>query len=125
MKTITKFLFICAFILVGAGCSNDDDGKSTTLIFTPLAEISNSETLTYDIGVFGDSELTTIIFQAENAITSELRENPETGNIEYIYQAQAGFIGTDRVHIQTETGPLGSPDSSPVMIAKITIKVSE
>ncbi len=125
MKTFTRFLLICTIVLVGVSCSNDDDGKSTTLIFTPTAEISNSNTLTYDIGVFGDPELTTIIYQAENARISELRENPETGNIEYVYQANEGFIGTDRVHIQTETGPLGSPESSPVMIARITIKVSE
>ncbi|MBX2827825.1 MAG: hypothetical protein KTR22_06665 [Flavobacteriaceae bacterium] len=125
MKTITKLLLICVVIMAGVSCSNDDDNKSTTLIFTPLAEISNSELLTYDIGVFGDPELTTITFQAENALISELRENEETGNIEYVYQATSGFIGTDRVHIQTETGPLGSPESSPVMIARITIQVSE
>ncbi|WP_461303361.1 hypothetical protein [Aureisphaera sp.] len=125
MKTITKFILICAVALVGLSCSNDDDGKSTTLIFTPLAEVSNNNTLIYDIGVFGDPELTTIIYQAENARISELRENPETGNIEYVYLANDGFIGTDRVHIQTETGPLGSPESSPVMIARITIQVSE
>ncbi|MDC8003422.1 hypothetical protein POV27_05130 [Aureisphaera galaxeae] len=125
MKTITKFLLICAVVLAGVSCSNDDDGKSTTLIFTPLAEVDNSSTLIYDLGVFGDPELTTIIFQAENARISELRQNEETGDIEYVYLAEEGFIGTDRVHIQTETGPLGSPESSPVMIAQITIKVSE
>lgn len=106
-----------------SACS-DDDEKSTTLIFTPTATISNSETLTYDMGVFGDPELTTITHQAEYAEVSEILVHPETGEVFYRYKPQAGFIGRDYVHVMTETGPLGDPDSSPIIIAKITIEVS-
>ena len=126
MKRGFFFYIILTLTIVFVGCSSDDDSepKSTTLVFTPTASISNSQDLSYGFGVFGDPELTRIIYQAENAEVSTLVEHPETGEIYYYYKPKAGFIGRDYVQIQTETGPLGSPESSPVIIAKITIEVS-
>lgn len=128
-KTMKRLFFLPLFFIVFTlivSCSNDDDRepKSTTLIFTPSASITNSQDLRYGLGAFGDPELTRIVYQAENAEVSELVEHPETGEIYYYYKPKSGFIGRDYVQIQTETGPLGSPDSSPVIIAKITIEVS-
>lgn len=125
-----KLRFFLPIILMALSvlisCSKDDDRepKSTTLVFTPTASISNSQDLRYGLGAFGDPELTRIVYQAENAEFSELVEHPETGEIFYYYKPKSGFIGRDYVQIQTESGPLGSPESTPVIIAKITIEVS-
>jgi len=112
-------------MLLGS-CSRDDnqEPKSTTLVFTPTVGISNSQDLSYGFGVFGDPELTRIVYQAEDAEISTLLEHPQTGEIYYFYKPKPGFIGRDFVQIQTETGPLGSSESKPVIIAKITIEVS-
>lgn len=125
MKRRFFFTVLLTSFIFGA-CSNDDnqETKSTTLVFTPTASISNTEDVTYGLGIFGDPELTTIVFQAQNAEISTLVEHPETGEVYYYYKPKAGFMGQDFVQIQTETGPLGSPESSPVIIAKITIEVS-
>lgn len=118
-----KILFIAAFFFF-TSCSNEDDDKSTTLIFTPTASISNSETLTYNLGNFGDATLTSIQIQARFGEISELRVHETTGEVYYFYQPKAGFIGRDYVRLKTETGPLGSPDSETVWQANITIEVS-
>ncbi|MEZ4875645.1 MAG: hypothetical protein R2793_09430 [Flavobacteriaceae bacterium] len=118
-----KTLLIASFFLFIA-CSKDDEGKSTTLIFTPSLSISNSETLTYDLGNFGDKNLTSILSQAKNAELSELRIDETTGKVYYFYQPKAGFIGHDFIQLITETGPLGSPDSTIAMQANITIEIS-
>lgn len=121
-----RLLLIVAFILVlgVTGCSNDDEVKSVALVFTPTVSISNSENVSYGLGPFGDMELTTILFQAQNAEISELRVHPETGEVMYFYQPKPGFIGQDHVQLRTESGPLGSPESTTVMRANITIEVS-
>lgn len=126
MKRRFFFSILLSFTILLGSCSKDDDRepRSTTLVFTPTASISNSSDLSYGFGVFGDPELTRIVYQAENAEVSQLVQHPETGEVFYYYKPKAGFIGRDYVQIQTETGPLGSPESSPVIIAKITIEVS-
>ena len=120
---LLKFVF-AATLLLFFGCANDDDGKTTALIFTPTASISNAETLTYNLGDFGNKNLTSIISQAQNAEVSELRVHETTGEVFYYYQPQAGFIGRDFVQLRTESGPLGSDESKTVWQANITIEVS-
>jgi hypothetical protein len=124
MKNLIRLIIIFLLIFGVNGCSKESEITSTALIFTPTASISNSETLSYGLGQFGDSELTAIISQAQNAEVSELRIQPETGEVIYFYQPKAGFIGIDHVQLRTESGPLGSPESTTVMRANITIEVS-
>lgn len=124
MKNLLLKSLLLATLIFNVSCSNDDEVKSTTLIFTPTASISNSETLTYNLGNFGDKNLTSILTQANNAEVSELRVNETTGEVYYFYQPQAGFIGRDFVRLITETGPLGSPESTIAMQANIDIEVS-
>lgn len=124
MKNRLFTLIAITLLVLLSGCSSDDEVKSTALVFTPSVSISNSETLRYSLGQFGDPELTTILYQAKNAEISELRTHPETGEIYYFYKPEAGFIGHDHVQLRTESGPLGSPESTTVMQANITIEIS-
>ena len=124
MRNLLLKSLLLVTLIFSVSCSNDDEVKSTTLIFTPTASISNSETLTYNLGAFGDKNLTSILTQANNAEVSELRVNETTGEVYYFYQPQAGFIGHDFVRLITETGPLGSPESTVAMQANIDIEVS-
>lgn len=124
MKKLFVLFLSFSLLVFFTGCSNDDEIKTTALIFTPTASISNSETLTYNLGQFGDINLTSIITQPRNAEISELRVIPETGEVVYFYQPKSGFIGQDFVRLRTESGPLGSPESTTIMQANITIEVS-
>lgn len=117
-------LILFLFILSMSSCSKDNEIKTTALIFTPTESISNTETLSYGLGQFGHAELTSITSQAQNAEISELRIHPVTGEVIYFYQPKAGFMGQDHVQLRTESGPLGSPESTTVMRANITIEVS-
>jgi len=111
MKNLLLKSLLVITLIFSVSCSNDDEVRTTTLIFTPTASISNSETLT-------------ILTQASNAEVSELRANETTGEVYYFYRPQAGFIGHDFVRLITETGPLGSPESTVAMQANIKIEVS-
>ncbi|MEZ4858096.1 MAG: hypothetical protein R2781_04735 [Flavobacteriaceae bacterium] len=124
MKNLLLKLVLVVTFFLTPSCANDDDGKSTKLIFTPMFSISNSETLNYNLGAFGDKNLTSILTQANHAEVSELRIDETTGEVFYYYQPKAGFIGRDFVQLITETGPLGSPESTVAMQANIDIEVS-
>jgi hypothetical protein len=124
MKNLSFKLLLLVPLFLFSNCANNDDEKSTVLIFTPTESIGSSETLTYPLGDFGDKNLTTILTQASNAEVSELRIHESTGEVYYFYQPKAGFIGQDFVRLRTETGPLGSPQSETVWQANITIEVS-
>jgi len=95
-------LFILITFLISTSCSNDDDANPEVTILN--ITISNTETYSYNLGVFGDEEGAGINIQAEHFEISETNRNPETEEINYNYKPEINYKGSDFVEISRSYG---------------------
>lgn len=122
MKKLLKLSIVLLVLISAIGCSNDDDRTSTVLIERSYL-VNDDQNITIDLGPLGNKTLTSIIVEPSNAEISRLQVNEATGDVEYFYKSVPGFIGQEVVRIETESGPLGDPDSKTIARYTFSIEV--
>lgn len=118
MKNLLTTMLLFALAFGFTACSNDDDRVSTVFIDRAYL-IDDDQNITVNLGPLGSETLTKIIVAPINAEISRLQVNDSTGAVEYFYEPIQGFIGEDIIRLETESGPIGDPDSN--VIARYTL----
>jgi len=88
-------------------------------------QVSNSATYQYPT-VGGDEEGALISQQAQHYRVSEIRRNASTNWVcIYVYQAQAGYVGSDCVELEIHTNKVGTPEHAGVSKLRVQFTVTE
>ena len=115
VNKISFFIFLISALLLSCR-KEDEDIQSFT--------ISNSDTLRYSLGFFGDEEGASIQEQATHYSLSRIGDGSNTPEWIYIYVASSSFVGTDYVEINSARGSDGmGKKNRDITISKITIHV--
>lgn len=122
MKKLLNLSLLLLLFVAAVSCSNDDDRTSTVLIERSYL-VSDDQNITIDLGPLGNKTLTSIVIEPSNAEISRIQMDEATGDIEYFYKPVSGFNGEEIIRIETESGPLGDPDSKIIARYNFTIEV--
>lgn len=105
-------------LLIGSGCTKvEKEFDSVT--------ISNTDTLKYSLGHFGDEEGATIEKQPKHALLSRMTSHTNSGEYFYLYLSDSSFTGSDYVELRSARGSDGESPNRDVIITKLTINVTE
>ena len=87
--------------------------------------ISNTDTLEYSLGFFGDEEGATIEKQPKHARLSDMTTDPNLGEYIYLYLADSSYTGSDYVELRSARGSDGESPNRDVIVTKLTITVQD
>lgn len=104
-------------------CSKDQEPTSTTFVFNRTLNLSNRETIQFNLGVFGQTEDVVILQNPTQAEINNLFIN-DKGQLIYAYKATPGYIGRDYVRFRSLNNPINEPDSKVIWEANFTIEIS-
>tara|TARA_Y100001954_G_C15413038_1_gene408433 strand:- start:70 stop:429 length:360 start_codon:yes stop_codon:yes gene_type:complete len=114
------YLFFTISVLLISACKRDIINNESDFL---NQEISNTDTLIYILGSFGDEEGAWIVEQAKNYEISEIARDLNTSEINYFYKANSNFIGLDTVVIRSERGSNGESKNDDIIITTLYINV--
>lgn len=111
---LLKLVSLLLFSITFHSCVEEEEKTMT---------ISNSDTLHYSLGSFGDEEGASILQQARHYQISELKHEVNSGEISYRYKADSAYTGKDYVELRSARGSDGESRNKDVVIIKLTILV--
>jgi hypothetical protein len=103
-------LFVCVLLPLQFYNCKDQGVSQTTVVSSNHTDVSlkNTDTFRYPT-VGGDEEGARITVQANHYSVSEIRRNAETNWVAvYVYQPKTGYMGTDYVEIEIQSGSDGA-----------------
>ncbi len=116
LKTLA---FALASLLCFACTKGTESVEERREVFT----VSQSDTLHYSLGSFGDEEGASIQLQAAHFQTSELNRDINSGEVTYTYKADSTYTGSDYVELRSARGSNGASPNNNILITKLTITI--
>lgn len=112
-----------AFVLASLLCFACTKGRESVEERREVFTVSQSDTLHYSLGSFGDEEGASIQLQASHFEISELNRDINSGEITYSYKADSAYSGSDYVELRSARGSNGASSNNNILITKLTIKI--
>lgn len=114
------FVIVCASFL--CNCEKEEIVEKNETFHISL---KNTEEYIHDFKISGDEEGATIKVQAKHFRISKIIRNESTNwSVVYHYKPETGFIGSDLVEIETNTGSDGSGNGK-TNIVKLFFQITD
>ncbi|MDR9414713.1 MAG: hypothetical protein RI564_00420 [Gracilimonas sp.] len=125
MKKIQVYLLFFPLLIVSS-CELLNAGDQHTIKEETVvveAELTSGDLFQYSLGHFGDEEEAEILKAPDHATISQLSISPE--EIQYKYQAIAGYTGDDDVIIQSRKGSDGEKPNDQILNTIIRFQIND
>ena len=122
MNRFVKIMFVLVCTSFLCNCE-----KEEIVVMNETLHISlkNTEEYIHDFKISGDEEGATIKVQAKHFSISKIIRNESTNwSVVYHYKPETGFIGSDLVEIETNTGSDGSGNGK-TNIVKLFFQITD
>ncbi len=122
MNRFVKIMFVLLCTSFLCNCEKEEIVEKNE---TFLISLKNTEEYIHDFKISGDEDGATIKVQAKHFSISKIIRNESTNwSVFYHYKPETGFIGSDLVEIETNTGSDGSGNGK-TNIVKLFFQITD